>query len=486
MNGFLTIVRMENIARFPHPLLFLNQFSRFNYSGKVLNDSVGNSYQENKCEAYIKGEVEPYFFDSRSSIKKPHNNNRFAPYLLNSTHTINCAQVQFDVFSLNKNSIGSAQRLVLPTVSISKARMAPKQQSLIRIFESDSELFATCYYCSIISDSSRNGTYHFKANVSRALPSRSQKSSKAAYYCVDVTVSPGECRGCHNVTVDVNGMKLKSEYVKKPNWHGHTAMIDMHKSYLQYVPISNKTKTILNRYIKSETTDRLKVGYVYRANQTIDNKHFYEVGCVVGDKAFTLLGNLSLPTFEQLQNDRPMYLRFNVTCNQCLIFFKTSFKSGFGLTYNTTVQPKWLGQRAEAYGVDTSFGFYEKDGVHIELGFEQLTTWAEERTLEFITKINASLVPQKSVIREYLTEPLYDFATSINITQLQKGEQQKAPVIYSVKYPLGFYPGAPLMQGNWTVQKQFQINESAQPNICPVGQMCTKHFLEMAQVIQLF
>ena len=482
-SGFMTQARVEEMSsHFPSPLTFLNYFSGFNLKSKIVNDTQDNRNQGMVLEAYVHDSPEPYFINSYSTLMSQQHrliesNEPSKPYTLNTTVTLNWAQLQFDVLSPNTSEIQSVQRLIIPSVSIPKRRVNIEQPEYIRISESDPEFKPVCYISKVATGVCKNGTYYFKANATKMDYKKQQQiqDKQRCLYNVDVKVTPAECPICHHVVFEMNGIKLKSEYANKTNWQGHSLLIDMHKSYLEKMPIPNKSLEIIHRYSKSRDMDQVKIGYTLRANQS-DNNYFYELGYHLGDKKLSVLTNLTLPGSEPIACG----LRLNVTCKECLIFTNTSFKSGFGISYNASIPQKWQQKANAGSAYDIAFDYQQQDGIQAGFGV-YAEAYRNTRLIHLASSVNVSFSAGHSYLRYLYPDERYVYVTGINVTRLQEGDMTR-PTIYQVAYPLSFYKGAPWMIGNWTYSVETVEQNPQLSSICNVKERCIVYTLDMVQV----
>ena len=478
MNGFLTVFRIEDMSSdFPSPLTPLNRFSRFNLTLKNVNSTIGNNRHDMDLQAFVKGSPEPYFFNRMSNVRKLQDSGEFEPYIQNSTFTINWGQVQFDIVAPQTSEIASVQRLIIPKTSIPHARIQLRQEDQVRIFGSDSQLKPTSYIAKMSTGLFPNGTYYFKANTTKQdFNDVQQMKPKQPYYCVDLTVMPAECPVCHKVILEVNGTVIKSEYAYKSNWQGHSMLMDVKSSYLDMIPVSQKTKDVVRRYSSSRSSDNLKLGYIFKANQSEDI-FFYEVGYLVGDKKMILMTNLSLP------NTQPSIynVRVNVTCEECLVLTDVSFKTGLGFTYNCTIPQRWSSQATRASAVDVSFDIKQVNGIEAGFGMYTAGVYQDFVMVDMATRANISFSPNQSYLKTYFSESHYAYETGLNFTLMQEGIQDR-PTIFYLAYPLGFHPGAAWLSGNITSSQQIAQEGSDITKICRVGETCDVYKGEMVQV----
>ena len=485
MRGFLTQLRVEEMSsRFPSPLAFLNRFSRFNLTSKLVNDTQNNQQQYMVMESYVKNNPEPYFINSFSRLRKTLENQQVAPqsqkigpYKMNTTITINWAQLQVDIVSPNESEIESVHRLVLPSASIPNNRVQSCQPEQMRITENDAELKPVCFVSKTATGICQNGTWYFKANASKQEPKQQQKlqRQKQPLYSIDVNVTPVECPICHRVVIEMNGMRLESEYANKTNWQGHSMFINMHKSYLEKLPIHNKTKEVIRRYSKSRDMDQVKLGYTVKANQSED-RYFYEIGYHLGDKKLAVLTNLTLPSSEPIL----CALRLNVTCQECLVLTNASFKTGFGIVYNESIPKLWRQQANSGNALDVAFDFQQQDGIEFGLGFYS-EMYSNITLIHLASRANVSFGAGYSYVSVFYPEDRYVYEYSLNVTRIQEGDKS-TPTIYRIAYPLSVYQGAPKMIGNFTVSEKIVRAKDQLSNICNVGEPCLVYSLDMAQV----
>ena len=428
-------------------------------------------------KVFTSPDKDPYFLYSGSYVRQIEGSQKFG---FSSTHTFNKAQLQMDLDYPKQTNAEIIQRLVIPASSIPDSLMAKDYQ--YRIDENDSKLKPTTYIALMDVESQKSGNVSFEIKLSKH-----EWFNPMVEETILADILYEASKKGYKIVVEINGFKFVTEYINHANAQGHFLLLDMEPSYLKYMPVSDKAKKAFHQYGFSQTTNSLKIGYIFKTNSS-QQVSFYDFGYQLGDKKFEIVSNISMHGFPFDFSNATIY--FNITCEDCLIFSSFSFKSGFALVANNNEQLPLkpiipLQQELNATHkkhLDIFYGLEIRDGIEVGIGFQYDVVNDDFMLLNLSSKANATFSAHKSQLRYYFPNSCYSFFTALNVSLLQKGNKAEFPTIYNVSYPIGFYKEAPWMVGNYTHSLLSTQEKMLIQDICPHSSICEKYTLKLAQV----
>lgn len=482
MDGFKTSVVLQDTK--PHLIIgnssifsmFMNRISRVEMLTRFLNDSQDNAKHDMFGKIFTNANQDPYFFYSGSHMQQMKTVGR---YVLHSTQTFNKAQFQLDVVSPKPTKIEMTQRLVIPCSSIPDEVMSKHYHH--RVEQNDPQLKPTTYIALMNVESKKSGEVKFEAKLNKHqfVESEENHLQQKTFGGIKYVVT----KQGYEFHVEIEGLKLKSEYTNQQKSFGHMLLFDMDPSYMKYAPISNQTKQFLRHYAYSTSKNSLKIGYIFKTNNS-QRVSFNEVGYFIGDKKLDVVSNISMNNFPYDLTNAD--IRLNITCEDCLIVVSTSFKTSLGYVSKLyDVRRTHDNNMIKKHYFDAFYGLEVRDGIEAGVGLQYEITKEHYEILDLTSTANISFASHNSIIKPYAPTCLF-YYTAWNMTRIQRGDGEFVPTIYNVSYPLGFYKEAPWIIGTFSYSKVTPQQQMKMSKICPRGSICQNYTMDLVQVSKGF